>query len=153
MKKKSITKRRIDSPEAIIITFPVQFLIDVGISTFRGLEDETLELFKDKDYILPGFTEVMRQLKQISEDPDNNIWWHSIGTKPTQHVLYAYITILGKIRYRATIASWEPGGEKQFNDGRKRTAKNWLMLSDLVPAPNDIVQKGFQGFRYSPIIF
>lgn len=142
---------KIERPEAIIITFPVQFLRDIGIS--NATPDEIKDLFTDKDFIRIGFTEVIHQLHHMSKNPDNNIWWHSMGIKPTQDVLYAYITILGKIRYRANIAGWDPSGIKQFSDGRKRTAKNWLMLCDFVVAPTDIIQQGFQGFRYTQKIF
>lgn len=136
--------------DGIIITFPVQFLYDLGIS----VASPNSLVHVDKEIcILTGFRECMRQLEAVRTNPDDNIWNHSIGTKPTREVLYAYITILGKIRYRANIAAWEPGGEKEFNDGRKRTAKHWLILSDLMKAPKDIECKGFQGFRYTDKLF
>lgn len=135
--------------DGIIITFPVQFLWDLGKSFPTGLEKPR----SHKEHVLKGFKECIRQLEAVRTNPDDNIWNHSIGTKPTREVLYAYITILGKIRYRANIAAWEPGGEKQFNDGRKRTAKHWLILSDLMKAPKEIECKGFQGFRYTDKLF
>lgn len=135
--------------DGIIITFPVQFLLDLSRlphvpRNFAGTE---------KKSIMSGFKECIRQLEAVRTNPDDNIWNHSIGSKPTREVLYAYITILGKIRYRGNIAAWEPGGEKQFNDGRKRTAKHWLILSDLIKAPKEIECKGFQGFRYTEKLF
>lgn len=135
--------------EGIIITFPVQFLSDLGESIPIGLGKPRTQ----KEHVLTGFKECIRQLEAVRTNPDDNIWNHSIGSKPTREVLYAYITILGKIRYRANIAAWEPGGEKEFNDGRKRTAKHWLILSDLIKAPKEIECKGFQGFRYTDKLF
>lgn len=145
--------------DGIIITFPVQFLLDLakerppGKYTLIGGSGNIYRAATHKDHILFGFKECMRQLEAVRTNPDDNIWNHSIGSKPIREVLYAYITILGKIRYRANIAAWEPGGEKQFSDGRKRTAKHWLILSDLVKAPNEIECKGFQGFRYTEKLF
>lgn len=136
--------------DGIIITFPVQFLLDLSNSPKVPRQ---CGRYSPKTAILLGFKECIRQLEAVRTNPDDNIWNHSIGTKPTREVLYAYITILGKIRYRANIAAWEPGGEKQFNDGRKRTAKHWLILSDLMKAPKDIECKGFQGFRYTDKLF
>lgn len=136
--------------DGIIITFPVQFLLDLSNSPSVPGQ---VGRYSPKTAILLGFKECMRQLEAVRTNPDDNIWNHSIGSKPTMEVLYAYITILGKIRYRANIAAWQPGGTKKFSDGRKRTAKHWLVLSDLVAAPEEITCKGFQGFRYTDKLF
>lgn len=135
--------------EAIIITFPVEFLLDLAEPDRKHPYTQHTK----NELAIEGLKECIRQIEYVKNNADENIWWHSIGTRPTQDVLYAYITILGKIRYRANVAGWYPGGEKEFNDGRKRSAKHWLCLSDFVAAPRDIERKGFQGFRYTNKLF
>jgi hypothetical protein len=167
--------RMIERPEGIIITFPVQFLIDLGVTVLHRryelaykakreyrLRNYKLKLWKGegqqpvilntkKNLIKLGYEECLRQLKMTAED-EELLWWHSIGNKPKIDVLYAYITMLNKIRFKATIVSWEPGGEMTFDDNRKRTAKHWLLLDNPVRIP-DIPFKGFQGFRYTQKLF
>ncbi len=72
-----------------------------------------------------------------------------MGNKPVheKEILYCYVNILSKIRYKAKVIGFEPGGEKEFDDGRKRTAKHWLLLHEFEKVP-EIRMGGFQGFRY-----
>lgn len=140
-----------ERPEGIIITFPVQFLYDLGEGYVK--DSKGRDLYDKEDCILRGFKECMRQLEDMRNNPDEQIWYHSIGSKPTREVLFVYITILGKVRYRANVAGWEPGGPKQFSNGRKREGKHWLILSDFFKAPEEIELKGFQGFRYTQKLF
>jgi hypothetical protein len=140
-----------DQPEGILITFPVQFLYDLGEGYVK--DSKGRDLYEREDCILRGFKDCMRQLEAFAGNPDESIWYHSIGSKPTREVLFAYITILGKVRYRAKVAGWEPEGLRQFSDGRKREAKHWLLLSDFFKAPEEITLKGFQGFRYTQKLF
>ncbi len=143
-----------EKPDAIVITFPVQFLLDLGYSKYIAQpEEDRLPFWDKKSLIMDGYYDLLRQLDHMEKNPDNNIWNHSIGNKPTHEVLHAYITILGVIHYRAKIVGWEAGHEKQFEDGRKRTAKHWLLLADFVKAPEVIPFKGCQGFRYTEKLF
>lgn len=136
---------------SIIITFPCAFLLDLAHSL---PEDEDDSPFLEKsDYILKGFKECIRQIEAVRTHADDMVWYHSIGNRPTQEILWCYISILGKIRYKAKVVEWQPGHEKQFGDGRKMSAKHWLVLCDFVPAPHDIERKGFQGFRYTHELF
>lgn len=135
-----------ERPEAIIITFPVQFLIDLACSHHLFGRNK-------KAFILNGYKQCIREVEEVMKHPDEMIWYHSIGNKPTFEVLYAYITVLNTIKWRANVAGWEPGHEKQFSDQRKMYAKHWLILSDFVNAPEEIKFKGCQGFRYSKKLF
>jgi hypothetical protein len=106
-----------------------------------------------KHHILAGYKKCLREIEWVRQEPNERWWWHSIGSRPTQEVIYAYIIILNKIRYRANIVAWEPGGQKEFGDGRKLTAKHWLQLAHFEPARIALPMKGFQGFRYTKKIF
>jgi len=125
-----------NKPKAIIVTFPVQFLYDIGYGCGK------------KEIILNGFKECIRQIESIKHDPEM-YWLHSMGNKPVheKEILYCYVNILSKIRYKAKVIGFEPGGEKEFDDGRKRTAKHWLLLHEFEKVP-EIRMGGFQGFRY-----
>ncbi len=134
-----------EKPEAIVITFPVQFLQDLVENKPRDQSTKSI--------LHEGLTALNRQVLAMIKDPEHSIWYHSIGNKPIHEVLYVFITILGKIRYKAKVVEWQEGHEKQFEDGRKRTAKNWLVLCDFQLAPKDIAFQGCQGFRYCKMFF
>jgi len=143
MKNKKLTNFT-EAPKAIIVTFPAQFFYDLGYSNKDSGERD---LKCKKDFILYGFKIFLRQINSIQQNPDTDYWLHSIGSKPTIDVQYCYIVTLGRIIYKAKILGWEQGGERQFNDGRKFTAKHWLLLNEFERIP-DFKKSGFQGFRY-----
>jgi hypothetical protein len=92
-------------------------------------------------------------MNAVMQDQDS-YWLHKISAVPTIDVLYAYITVLGKIRYRANIGGFEEGGTKTFQDGRDCTAKHWMILTHpFVKAPEEILFQGCQGFRYTSFLF
>lgn len=69
-------------------------------------------------------------------------------------IVYCYVTVLGKILYRANIGGFEPGGHRIFDDGRDCYAKNWMILTHpFIEANPRIPMKGFQGFRYTKLLF
>jgi hypothetical protein len=146
-------------PEGIVITFPVQFLLDIAPqlnscqSVVKSNGSYRIRYNTRKHQILAGYRQCIKEIEQVRKDADNTWWWHSIGNRPTIKVLNAYIIILGRIRYKAVIVGWEPGGEKQFVDNRKLSAKHWLQLAYFEPAPFAIERKGFQGFRYCTKLF
>jgi len=119
-------------------------------------------VWRKKALILIGFKECIRQIEELNEynkaDPDSDEpmhWCHSMGNKPanTEGLVYAYINILSKIRYRAKIVEFQsaPKGKvliHEFNDGRKREGKHWLYLHEFEKLDPEIKMGGFQGFRY-----
>lgn len=149
--------------DGIIITFPVKFLLDIAPdNTMKGsyftnasgeVKSRRLRFHSKKNQVIAGYKICLREIEWVRQAPDDRWWNHSIGTKPTREVLYAYIVILGRVRYRANIVGWEAGGEKEFQDGRKRTAKHWLILGHFVPAPFAIKIKGSRGFQYTEKLF
>lgn len=145
-------------PDGIVITFPVQFLIDIApglnsVQTTMTGKKCRIRYNTQKYIIMAGYRKCIKQIEEVRRNEDTMWWWHSIGNKPTIDVLNAYIIILGRVRYKAVIAGWEPGGVKQFSDDRKLTAKHWLQLAYFEPAPIAIDRKGFQGFRYCTKLF
>ena len=71
---------------------------------------------------------------------------------PKIEVLHCYILVQGQIRVRANISHWEAGKGEQVHsfDGHDLSdAKYWAILTSPVSyPPQQIYQKGFQGFRY-----
>ncbi len=137
-------------PYAIVVTFPVKFLMDLAYSHSA---EEIKHLTNIKEFILAGYKELNRQIDLMIAHPDQSTWNHSKGNKPAHEVVFAYISCLGKICWKAKVAEFQPGHEKEFSDGRKKFAKNWLVLCDFVKAPHDIPFKGMQGFRYVEKMF
>ena len=154
----------IDRPEGIVITMPVKFLQDLSYGILRkriidhlGVRSTYTEDFlrakvnhnwRRKIQISVGIKEYLRQMELVQKDEDS-YWMHKISAIPTIDVLYAYITVLGKIRYRANIGGFEKGGTRTFQDGRDCTAKHWMILTHpFIKAPEGIPFKGCQGFRY-----
>jgi len=149
-----VKNSRQENYEGIIVTMPVKFLYDLGVSYFSrnyypGYENH----YSRKSLNIYGFREYIRQMEIVIKD-ENTCWFHKMGTKPKKEVLYCYITVLGSILYRGNIAGFEPGGKKKFDDGRDCEAKHWLVLTHpFVKAPEKILFKGFQGFRYTHKLF
>ncbi|MEO6390825.1 MAG: hypothetical protein ABIP75_03175 [Pyrinomonadaceae bacterium] len=85
---------------------------------------------------------------------ESSYWLAKMANQPKVEVPYCYIVIGNRIRYRAQIAGFEPGGPRTFPDGHTQTAKGWMILTaPVISAPYPIKRRGFQGFRYSEFIF
>ena len=114
---------------AIITTFPRKFFLEMSPRQF------------------------VRAFFAMNDD-DSIYWQCKFGAPPTRDVVYCYIVAENRIRYRANIAGFEPGGLRVFGDGRSATARSWMILTaPVIKAPYRIERRGFQGFRYSGIIF
>lgn len=118
-------------PIGIIVTFPRVFFEEVSTASF------------------------VREFLGMNNPDYEGYWLCKIGSIPRQEVLYCYIIINNRIRYRANIAGFEPGGPQQFDgrlSGKPRihTAKAWMQLTGpIVKAPYRMEKRGFQGFRYT----
>jgi hypothetical protein len=161
-----------NKPQAIIVTFPVQFLCDLAYSIlennyrlayqakrqykFRNFKKEKLNVYTEqqpnvilnsrKNMTIMGFKECIRQINECMINPEV-IWYHGMKNRPTADVLHCYVNILGKIRYRFKIIGFAPGGEMEFEDVRKKSFQNWLLLH-MPEKIKEIKMGGFQGFRY-----
>lgn len=129
-----------EKPEAIVLTIPQGFL---------------------KDY--PGGEERFhRVMGAVNEGA--MIWNQTISAFPKHEVLYCYLTMNGKIAYRCNIAGYD-FGTKEFHDPQPKgetlhvvrrvlSDKRWVLLCGPVEkAPVEIAYKGFQGFRYSQLLW
>ncbi len=161
-----------ERPQGILITFPVQFLIDLGNTHYlnnvlKKSYNSTRESWKDyhkrifsligtkgfyltdkKSTISYGYLDCLRQINACKNE-SNIIWYHGMAKLPQFHdeLLFCYINILSKIRFKARVIGFDPGGKIKFDDGRKREFNHWLLLNDFEPIPQ-IRMGGFQGFRY-----
>jgi hypothetical protein len=137
-------------PDGIVITLPVNFLWDLGMAASCLAK---LEGVSKKGLILRGYRMLLQKMKYVIDHPDNSYWMHSMGSKPNIEFEYVYFTVLGFIKWRGNVLRWEDGHEKKFDDGRKRTAKHWLYVCNIINAPTYFPYKGTQGFRYTQKIF
>lgn len=96
-------------------------------------------------------------LSAMKRHDDGVTYWLRQGNIPKQDssLLYVYLCIGGKIRYRAYYAGARGAAEMQF-ENRPDTlyGKAWVLISGPIErAPFKIVRKGFQGFRYTEKLF
>ena len=120
-----------EPPEGIIIT------ISAGMLKEKGLIAWTRE-----------FLHTMQT--------ENWTYWMRVGARPTmdKYLLYVYLCIGNRIRYRALYAGSEGPGEKVFLNGTSLAARAWIILSGPVEKPPfPIEMKGFRGFRYTQKLF
>jgi len=96
--------------------------------------------------------EFLASLKRVNAGDE--IWLAPLPTVPKIEVLYFYFLIKGRVRYRLNISHYEDGGTRTFSDGRVWTAKTWAVLTGpVVRPPHKVEMRGFQGFRYSGVLF
>lgn len=118
-----------EHPEGIVITISQRMLQEKGYRNW-----------------LRNFLNAMSQ--------EDWTYWMRQGGRPKHDILYVYLCIGGKIRYRANFVSSEGPGEKTFSDGTSLYGKAWIILAGPVVKPNHPVpMKGFQGFRYTHKLF
>jgi hypothetical protein len=81
-------------------------------------------------------------------------YWMRQGTRPKRDVLFVYLCIGNKVRFRANFVVAEGPGEKTFDDGRVMFGKAWIVLCGPVVRPDvEVPMKGFRGFRYCEKLF
>ena len=81
-------------------------------------------------------------------------YWMRQGVQPKHEILYVYLCIGGKIRYRSNfVMSWGPR-LVTFKGGKQMFAKAWIVMCGPVVKPVEpIYRKGFRGFRYTQKLF
>ncbi len=95
---------------------------------------------------LRGFLEAMSK--------DDWTYWMRQGAKPKYPILWVYLCIGNKVKYRANFVMTEGPREMTFSNGDKMFAKVWIvMCGPVVKAPGDFPMKGFRGFRYTEKLF
>lgn len=150
MKKNKVPKFS-EPPRAIIITFSTQFFYELG---FENYDEEYGKPCK-KNFILYGYKLFLRQMHAMQQDPES-YWCQTLANPPaeyTENLQYCYISILKKIRFKASILSFERGTKdkpiikKKFSDGKTISSKGWILLNNFVKT-REFPKNGFQGFRY-----
>lgn len=123
-------------PDGIVLTFPVAFFKDRGMTC---AEFEKL------------FTRYMR-----TEDA---VWNFRLTNLPTRQVQYVYLIFDGFLQFRATLIEYQRNVAKEFNDSedgqiRRFPVSNWVLFTGpLVKCPFNRMMRGFQGFRYCTELF
>lgn len=122
-----------DKAEAIIITVPERFW---------------------NEY--PGGEEAFEKEMSLISEGDGT-WMQTISNIPIQQVEFCYLIIHGKVTKRLTIHKYHKNKTMTFMDGgipRTMENKNWVSLcGPVINAPMEIIRKGFQGFRYTKLLF
>lgn len=86
-------------------------------------------------------------------DGEHSTWWYKCATLPRypEKIKYVYWVIKGRIRYRSLLVEVVKNKTMKF-DGNPNLFENsnFLVLVDFeeIPRKQQIVMKGFQGFRY-----
>ncbi|WP_315823034.1 hypothetical protein [Paraflavitalea speifideaquila] len=123
-------------PDGIVLTLPVAFFEDRGMTT---------EEFK------PMFERYMRQ--------EDAIWNFKLTNLPLHDVAFVYLVFDKQIQYRCQFIMYERNVSKEFYDApdgqvRSFPPTNWVLFTGpVVKPPYEWPQKGFQGFRYSTKLF
>jgi hypothetical protein len=117
-------------PDGIIITISAKMLKEKGYRNW-----------------LRNFLHAMRQ--------EDCTYWMRQGAAPKHDILYVYLCIGGKVRFRANFAGTE-SGHKTFDGGKKMYARVWIVLCgplERPPRKQEPILKGFRGFRYTQKLF
>lgn len=101
-----------------------------------------------------GYRNWLRNFLYAMSQEDWTYWMRQGSQPKVKRLLYVYLVIGGKIRFRTNFVMSEGTGWKQFSDGRKMYGKAWITLCGPVTRPIVPIQmKGFQGFRYTKELF
>jgi hypothetical protein len=81
-------------------------------------------------------------------------YWMRQGSKPKKDILYVYLCINNKVRFRANFVMAEGPCDKTFDDGKQMFARAWIVLAGPLARPDHTIEmKGFRGFRYTQKLF
>jgi hypothetical protein len=97
-----------------------------------------------------AYHKLMRGLQRLNRE-DSYYVLLGMSAQPRLDVLHCYLIIEGKVIGRARIAGYETNLRTvRCWDDTTRTYKVWAILSaPYEPAPETILRRGFQGFRYT----
>lgn len=106
----------------------------------------------DKAAMNEAYRRMIRTLKAV-ETGIHECVYIAFPQKPTQEVLHCYLLVGGKVRVRGNISHWIPGdqiGTVTCWDESQRNAKWWAAVTAPISwPPEEILRRGFQGFRYT----
>jgi hypothetical protein len=113
------------------------------------------QFFEDRGWTYAEFEKYFEKLMA----KDDSIWHFRLTNLPTQDVAWVYLIFEGFIQFRLNLVMYERNKSKVFKDGpdsenRHFPNSNWVLLAGpAVRAPYEMIQKGFQGFRYTTKLF
>lgn len=107
-----------------------------------------------KELVEKGYKNWLRNFLEAMSDEECT-YWYKMGNQPKfDDLMYVYICIGGRIRWRGNFVASSGPKEMEFSDGRRMFGKAWvIMCGPVVRAPYRIDRKGFQGFRYTNKLF
>ena len=128
----------LEKPEALLITMSKENVVEWG-----GLE--LIDRFFQFNY----------------RDGSDETFWYKIGSNlPKFEVMFVYIVIHNTIRWRFNFVGYEqfprngPGITLWKNGIGHRYWGNFVVLcGPSIKMPEELTRRGFQGFRYSEILF
>lgn len=96
-----------------------------------------------------GYRNIIKQWESCS---DRYFWFYKCGNAPKMPVTTVYWVVMGRIRWKCLLIDIHRKTSMNFdNMPGEHYAKAWLQLTDFerIPRRQQVVRKGFQGFRYS----
>lgn len=126
---------RIFQPQGIIKTLPGSFFENYLRGGLQGFEKDFMRL--------------------NNESWKYYYWIFNLSGKPKYEILYFYLLFDGAVRYRANIINYGlPNRTIKCADGTTQHGRIWVYVSaPIIKAANPIPMKGFQGFRYTELLF
>jgi hypothetical protein len=106
-----------------------------------------------------GLRSFVKHFQQTMASEDT-VWLQKCKNQPKHDVLYVYIIVAGRVRYRCFYGGYQVG-VTTINEGTKNSFSGFQRISwprvvlagPLKKAPHKIYLKGFQGFRYCTKLF
>lgn len=101
-----------------------------------------------------GWRKFYRHFLNVINNEDC-IWNQKSRGKPSMEIMYVYIIVNNRVRYRLNYLGFERF-DTVLQDGNGDKYIDWsriTMTGPLVKAPTKIIRKGFQGFRYCQKLF
>ncbi len=100
-----------------------------------------------------GYAKIVKEWNACN---DSSLWYYNLPNAPVHPITTVYIVVMGRIRWKCLLVGIERDKAIQFsNSPEPMYAKAWLMLTDFeaIPRRAQIERKGFQGFRYSQLLY
>lgn len=96
-----------------------------------------------------GYRALVRSIRHLETGAEDAVLI-ALPQLPIYEVLYIYLLIGGRVRFRLNIAEYTAGFKAECFDQTIRQPKYWAVCTLPVSRPSQPVRmRGFQGFRYT----
>lgn len=124
----------LEQPDAIIVTLPARFFTEYSHEKY------------------------LEEIKRMQDPDDPIVWYRVCKNLPIHDVAYVYTIIDNKIHHRAQFCGLIRNQTLHFPRpaGGRRTFENAnaiMTTGPIVFPPHEIPMRGFQGFRYTKMLF